>query len=66
MLFVQTNDFFIKHFSLFRQVLQPGHFGHSGAGYDVTTETAFVKNKALSEAGAVVPASYDDIPKKLA
>ncbi|XP_033630058.1 ATP-citrate synthase-like [Asterias rubens] len=44
---------------------EPGNFGHSGAGY-VTMETAVAKNQALAEAGAVVPTSYDDIPKKLA
>ena len=55
---INTFPFFVKFY-------QPGNFGHSGAGY-VTMETAVAKNQALAEAGAVVPTSYDDIPKKLA
>ncbi len=35
-------------------------FGHAGAKADSDRETAAVKNKALKEAGAIVPNSFDD------
>ncbi len=36
-------------------------FGHAGAKARVDLETADVKNKALKEAGAIVPESFDDL-----
>jgi len=35
-------------------------FGHAGAKADGKDETADVKNKALADAGAIVPESFDD------
>jgi len=40
-------------------------FGHAGARADKSHETATAKNKALAEAGAVVPASFDDYGEKI-
>ena len=39
-------------------------FGHAGASAGNTSETASAKNKALAEAGALVPRSFDDFGKK--
>lgn len=36
-------------------------FGHAGACANAEAETALVKNKALAEAGAYVPRSFDDV-----
>ena len=43
--------------------LFPGEvqFGHAGARADAEEETAHAKNKALKEAGAIVPNSFDDL-----
>ena len=38
-------------------------FGHAGAKADAEMETADAKNKALKEAGAFVPESFDDYDK---
>lgn len=38
-------------------------FGHAGARADSNRETAIAKNKALKEAGAIVPNSFDDYGK---
>ena len=40
-------------------------FGHAGARAGAERETADVKNKALNEAGAVVPDSFEDFDKKI-
>ncbi len=40
-------------------------FGHAGARAGAERETADVKNKALKEAGAVVPDSFEDFDKKI-
>jgi ATP citrate (pro-S)-lyase len=40
-------------------------FGHAGARAGAERETADAKNKALKEAGAVVPTSFDDFDKKI-
>jgi succinyl-CoA synthetase alpha subunit len=40
-------------------------FGHAGARAGDDRETADVKNKALKEAGAVVPDSFEDFDKKI-
>jgi len=41
-------------------------FGHAGAKADSEKETADAKNRALKEAGAVVPDSFDDYGDKIA
>ena len=40
-------------------------FGHAGARAGADLETADAKNKALKEAGAVVPNSFDDFDEKI-
>jgi len=40
-------------------------FGHAGARADKTAETATAKNRALAEAGAIVPTSFDDYGEKI-
>jgi len=40
-------------------------FGHAGARAGADRETADVKNKALKEAGAIVPNSFEDFDKKI-
>ena len=40
-------------------------FGHAGALAGGETETADAKNKALKEAGAIVPNSFDEFDKKI-
>lgn len=40
-------------------------FGHAGARADSTRETAEAKNKALAEAGVVVPSSFDQYGDKI-
>ncbi|HHE51859.1 MAG TPA: ATP citrate synthase, partial [Candidatus Acetothermia bacterium] len=40
-------------------------FGHAGAKADADDETADAKNKALREAGAIVPNSFDDYHLKI-
>lgn len=40
-------------------------FGHAGARAGADIETADAKNKALKEAGAVVPNSFDDFDEKI-
>jgi len=40
-------------------------FGHAGAKADADIETADAKNKALKEAGAIVPESFDDYGVKI-
>ena len=40
-------------------------FGHAGARADSNRETANAKNKALREAGAIVPESFDDLGEKI-
>ncbi len=40
-------------------------FGHAGARADKALETATAKNKALAEAGAIVPESFDDYDQKI-
>lgn len=40
-------------------------FGHAGAKADTALESADAKNAALSEAGAVVPTSFDDYGKAI-
>lgn len=40
-------------------------FGHAGARAGAELETADAKNKALKEAGAIVPNSFDDFDKKI-
>ncbi len=41
-------------------------FGHAGAKSGADMETAEAKNKALKEAGIVVPDSFEDLDKKIA
>ena len=40
-------------------------FGHAGAMADSSMETADAKNRALREAGAIVPESYEDLDKEI-
>ena len=40
-------------------------FGHAGAMAGSDMETAEAKNKALRDAGAIVPGSYEDLDKKI-
>jgi succinyl-CoA synthetase alpha subunit len=40
-------------------------FGHAGAKADADLETADAKNKALKDAGAIVPTSFDDYGDKI-
>ena len=40
-------------------------FGHAGARAGVDRETADAKNKALKDAGAIVPNSFEDFDKKI-
>ena len=40
-------------------------FGHAGAKARTNLETADAKNKALKEAGAVIPDSFDDLGEKI-
>jgi len=40
-------------------------FGHAGAMAGSDMETAEAKNKALKDAGAIVPDSYEDLDKKI-
>jgi len=40
-------------------------FGHAGARADKNAETATAKNKALAEAGAIVPESFNDYGEKI-
>ncbi|MBA7585962.1 hypothetical protein ES708_27956 [subsurface metagenome] len=40
-------------------------FGHAGAMADSARETADAKNRALREAGAIVPDSYEDFDKEI-
>jgi len=40
-------------------------FGHAGAMADSSKETADAKNRALREAGAIVPESYEDLDKEI-
>jgi len=40
-------------------------FGHAGAMADSAKETAHAKNRALKEAGAIVPDSYEDLDKEI-
>ena len=40
-------------------------FGHAGAMADSSMETADAKNRALREAGAIVPDSYEDLDKEI-
>lgn len=40
-------------------------FGHAGARAGAARETADAKNKALKEAGAIVPNSFEDFDKKI-
>jgi len=40
-------------------------FGHAGAKADADAETADAKNKALKDAGAYVPTSFDDYPEMI-
>ena len=49
-----------KHFSSGVQ------FGHAGASANADAETAAAKNAAMAEAGIYVPASFNDLPLKIA
>lgn len=49
-----------KHFSSGVQ------FGHAGASANADAETAAAKNTAMAEAGIYVPASFNDLPHKIA
>ena len=40
-------------------------FGHAGARADADAETADAKNRALRDAGAMVPKSFDDFDRKI-
>ncbi len=40
-------------------------FGHAGAKARTNLETADAKNKALKEAGAIIPDSFDDLGEKI-
>jgi len=49
-----------------QEVLPPRtQFGHAGAKASEEAETAQAKNKALKEAGAIVPKDYDEFPIKI-
>ncbi len=49
-----------------QQVLPPKtQFGHAGAKAGAKAETAQAKNKALKEAGAIVPESFDDFDQAI-
>ncbi len=41
-------------------------FGHAGASANADAETAVSKNKAMADAGIYVPASFNDLPSKIA
>lgn len=41
-------------------------FGHAGASANAAAETAEAKNKAMAEAGIFVPATFNDLPAKIA
>jgi len=49
-----------KHFSSGVQ------FGHAGASANADAETAEAKNRAMAEAGIHVPASFNELPAKIA
>ncbi|MGE4473594.1 MAG: citrate/2-methylcitrate synthase, partial [Sulfuricurvum sp.] len=49
-----------KHFSSGVQ------FGHAGASANADAETAAAKNEAMAAAGIYVPASFNDLPQKIA
>lgn len=40
-------------------------FGHAGSCAQATSETADAKNKALKDAGAVVPRSFDELGESI-
>ena len=40
-------------------------FGHAGACANKDDETALVKNKALADAGAFVPSSFNELDVKI-
>lgn len=42
-----------------------GQFGHAGARAGSVQETADAKNRALKEAGAIVPDNFDELDKKI-
>lgn len=44
---------------------QPAFFGHTGGGIDIEKEDAGVKNRALRDAGAIVPDCFDGIAEEL-
>ncbi len=49
-----------------QEVLPPRtQFGHAGAKASEKAETAQAKNKALAEAGAIVPQDFDEFPLKI-
>ncbi len=49
-----------------QEVLPPRtQFGHAGAKASEEAETAQAKNKALKEAGAIVPRDFDEFPIKI-
>ncbi|MDP2077639.1 MAG: citrate/2-methylcitrate synthase [Sulfuricurvum sp.] len=41
-------------------------FGHAGASANAASETAEAKNKAMADAGIYVPATFNDLPTKIA
>eukprot|EP00967_Tisochrysis_lutea_P104419 scaffold158482_cov35-Tisochrysis_lutea.AAC.1 len=41
-------------------------FGHAGSSANSNAETSEAKNKALRDAGAVVPDSFNDLPAAIA
>ncbi len=41
-------------------------FGHAGASANAAAETAEAKNKAMADAGIYVPATFNDLPAKIA
>ena len=43
------------------KVLFQVQFGHAGSCANASAETADAKNKALKDAGAVVPCSFDEL-----
>ncbi|XP_054770193.2 ATP-citrate synthase-like [Lytechinus pictus] len=45
---------------------EPAYFGHTGGGTESERESAVAKNKALSQAGAIVPDAFDSMAVKLA
>lgn len=47
------------------QITSEVQFGHAGASAHAARETAAAKNKALREAGAIVPQSFDDLGDKI-